>query len=94
MRRRLRFAILVIISQALLVALAISWFIHMLLIEMNGSVFFVEQNPVILWAEIVVTVLIILFSGFILIIQIKRLNERRINDRRVNPENRKTSDLS
>ena len=35
----------------LLIALALSWFIHMLLVERYGSVYFVEERSVILWAE-------------------------------------------
>jgi hypothetical protein len=85
LNRRLKFSIVVIISQTLLIALAISWFIHMLLIEINGSVYFVEQEPVILWAEIIMTVMIIIFGGSVLIIQIRRLGERRQNDRRMEP---------
>ena len=73
----------VLISQMLLIALAISWFIHMLLIEINGAVYFVEKEPAILWIEIAVTVIIVVFASFVLIVQIKRLGERRGNDRRI-----------
>jgi hypothetical protein len=73
-------------------ALAVSWLIHMLLIEINGAVYFVEKEPSILWAEIIVTVMIIIFGGSILIIQIKRLGESRANDKRTNPPNNKRHD--
>ena len=82
MRRRLRFAILILVSQILLVALAVSWLIHMLIIAAEGSIFFVENNPVILWSEISVSVLITGFAAYVLIIQIRKLGERRENDTR------------
>jgi high-affinity Fe2+/Pb2+ permease len=62
----------------LLIALAISWFIHMLLIEINGAVYFIEISA---------TLIIIVFSGFVLATQIKRLGERRENDRRIEHTN-------
>ena len=65
----------------LLLALAIAWLVHMLTIALAGSVYFVENNPFILWAEIVVSILITLFAIFVLIIQIQRLGERRAIDR-------------
>ena len=73
---------MVLISQVLLVALSLSWLIHMSLIQIYGYVYFVEQNPVILWVEIAVTVIIIIFAGFVLFTQIKRLGEKRSSDRR------------
>jgi hypothetical protein len=83
LRRRLRFAVVVLISQILLVALGVSWFIHMMLIERYGSVYFIESQPVILWAEIIITAGIIAFAILVLIIQIKRLGERREKERDV-----------
>ena len=71
----------VLISQILLIALAVSWFVHMMLIEIHGSVYFVESSPLILWSEIVMTVAIVIFAGFVLIMQIRRLGERRQNER-------------
>ncbi len=85
MYRRLRFAIVIIISQILLIALALSWFIHMLLIEINGSVYFVENEPIILWTEILITIAIVIFAGFVLSLQIKRLGEKRKNDKKAKP---------
>jgi uncharacterized membrane protein YbhN (UPF0104 family) len=81
MRRRLKSTLLVLISQALLVALAISWLIHMVIIAVDGSAYFVENNHFILWAEIVGSVLITIFAIVILVIQIQRLGERRRIDR-------------
>jgi membrane protein YdbS with pleckstrin-like domain len=80
MRRRLRSTAFVIVSQALLIALAISWIIHMSMIALYGSVYFIENNPFILWAEIIGSALITIFAIFILITQIQRLGERRKGD--------------
>jgi len=82
MNRRLRFTMFVLITQALLIALAISWLIHMVIIAVNGSAYFIENNPVILWGEITASVLITLFAISILVIQMQRLGERRRTDRR------------
>ena len=82
MRRRLRFTILVLVTQMLLIALAISWLIHMVTIAVAGSAYFVENNPFILWGEIAISVLITIFAICILAMQISRLGERRGTDRR------------
>ena len=81
MRRRLSFAIVVLISQLLLISLAVAWLVHMVLIVMNGSVSFVENNPLILWGEITAIVLITVFAVGVLVLQIIRLGERRRGDR-------------
>jgi ABC-type nickel/cobalt efflux system permease component RcnA len=81
-RRRLRFSTLILITQMLLIALAITWLLHMITIAIYGSVYFVEDNPLILWAEITASVLITVFAIFILVLQIQRLGERRSSDRR------------
>ena len=81
MRRRLRFAVVVLISQVLLIAVTAAWLIHMTMIAVNGSVSFVETNPYILWGELIATVLIIVFAIWTLVLQIQRLGERRRVDR-------------
>lgn len=78
--RRLKFTIFVLVSQLLLIALALAWAIHMTLIAANGSVHFIENNRVILWIEIVVSVLISLFGTGIFAVQLYRLGERRKSD--------------
>jgi ABC-type nickel/cobalt efflux system permease component RcnA len=88
MQRRLRFSLLVLVSQMLLVALAISWLVHMVIIAVSGSVYFVENNHLILWAEITVSVLITLFAIYILVVQVQRLGERRGAERRATDRNR------
>ena len=81
MQRRLRFSLLILISQILLIALAISWLVHMVTIAIYGSAYFVENNPLILWAEITISVFITVFAIYILVVQIQRLGERRGADR-------------
>ena len=82
MRRRLTFALVVLVSQLLLIALAIAWFVHMVIIAVNGSIYFVEKNPLILWGEITAVVLITLFAIYVFALQIVRLGERRRSDDR------------
>jgi ABC-type nickel/cobalt efflux system permease component RcnA len=82
MRRRLKSTLLIILSQALLGALAVSWLIHMGLIAVNGSVNFVENNPFILWAEIAFMGLVLVFAGYLLWTHLQKLGERRSDDSR------------
>ena len=76
----MRFAIVILVSQLLLIAMAIAWVVHMVIIAVNGSAYFVETNPIILWGEIAATVLITLFAIGVFAIQISRLGERRRNE--------------
>ncbi len=77
MRRRLTFTTVALVSQLLLIALAIAWLVHMLTITANGSISFVENNPLVLWGEITATALITLFAIRVFALQIVRLGERR-----------------
>lgn len=77
MRRRLRFATLSMINQILLIALAIAWIVHIAIIGKYGTVYFEENNPVVLWAEIITLIVIMSFSVYIFILQIRRFSERR-----------------
>ena len=79
--RRVKFSVLVLAAQLLLIAMAIAWCIHMVLIAKNGQIYFVEENPAILYGEIAATVLITLFAITVFAIQCKRLGERRRDDR-------------
>jgi membrane protein implicated in regulation of membrane protease activity len=81
-RRRVKSTAYIIISQFLLIALAVAWAIHMIIIAKYGSVYFVENNPVILWAEIIASIIIAVFAALILSTQIQRLGERRKSDRK------------
>ncbi len=78
--RRVRFAIVILVSQLLLIAMAVSWVIHGVLIAQNGRVSFIETNPWILYGEIAATVLITLFALSVFIIQYRRLKEKRRDD--------------
>jgi len=66
------FPILVLSSQLLLLALAIAWFVHMILIAVHGKIFFAEPNSLILYGEITATALIALFAVIVFILQWKR----------------------
>jgi len=82
--RRVRFALVVLASQILLIALACVMLIQMLLIAIYGLVKFVENNKAILITEISLTTLIIFFGIFVFTIQLRRLGEKRNSDDRRN----------
>ncbi len=79
-RRRLRFAMIVIVSQLLLIALAIAWGVHLILIVQNGGVLSIETNPWILYGEIFATVLIIMFALVVVVLEFKRMITKRKSD--------------
>lgn len=80
--RRFRFSMSVLAAQLLLTATAIAWCVHMILILLNGEVCFEEPNSAILYAEIIMTALVIIYSITVFALQWKRLGERRSGDRR------------
>jgi membrane protein YdbS with pleckstrin-like domain len=82
MRRRLRHTTLVLVSQMLLIALALTWLIQLSLIAASGSIYFIEKNDFILYAEIFLTLFIVMYAVCIVISQIRKLGERRGTDRR------------
>ena len=77
MRRRLRFATLSMINQILLITLTIAWIVHIVIISKYGAIYFEENNPFVLWAEILTLVVITAFSIYIFVLQIRRIGERR-----------------
>ena len=77
MRRRLQFATLSILNQILLIALAIAWIVHICIIAVYGTVMFEENNPLILWTEIITLAVILVFSIYIFVMQVQRFSERR-----------------
>lgn len=83
--RRLGFAVLVLAAQLLLIGTAIAWLIHMVLIAQYGAVYFVEENPLILYVEVSASALILIFAIVVFFIQCIRLGERRRYDNR--PQN-------
>ncbi len=79
--RRVRFTVVVLTAQVLLMATSIAWCVHMVLIAMYGGIYFVESNRPVLYAEIAITVVITLFAAIVFALQWKRLGEtRRAND--------------
>jgi len=82
--RRVRFAIIVLASQLLLIALAVVMLVQMILIAVHGLVQFVENNQAILIIEILLTSLITFFGIFVSIVQLRRLGENRSSDSREN----------
>ena len=77
----MKFTTVVLVSQMLLIALAIAWLVHMVVIAVYGSVYFIQREPLVLWIEISASAIITLFAVFVLTIQIRRLSERRRSDR-------------
>ncbi len=80
--RRFRFSMSVLAAQLLLIATAIAWCIHMILILIHGEVCFEEPNSAILYIEIIATAAVIIYSATVFALQWKRLGERRSSDRR------------
>ena len=82
--RRVRFALIILVSQILLIALAVVMLIQMILISLNGVVQFAENNKTILIIEIILTALITFFGIFVFLMQLRRLGENRSSDQRNN----------
>jgi hypothetical protein len=82
MKRRLKSTTLLLVNQMLFIALAVIWLLQMIIIAKEGSAYFIENNKLILFGEITVVVLIMIFAIYILINQINKLGERRAGDRR------------
>ena len=78
---RVRFALILLASQILLIALAVTWLVQMILIAINGSISFVEHNQVVLWLEVALSTLICIFAIVVFAMQLRKLGERRKNDR-------------
>jgi uncharacterized membrane protein (DUF4010 family) len=75
-----RFSVAVLVAQVLLISTAIALCVQMALIKMYGEVYIVEPNSAILMAEIVATILIVIYSATVFALQWKRLGERRSHD--------------
>lgn len=81
-KRRLRFSIVIIVSQMLLIALSVAWGIYLTLISLNGgSIVSSETNRFILYGEIIATGLIVVFAVTVVFIELKRMLARRSSDR-------------
>ena len=81
-KRRVRFSLFVLASHLMLLALAVVWLVQMLVIAKYGAIRFVEHNPVILYLEIILACLVILFAIVLTIVQLFRLGEKRRSDER------------
>ena len=80
-KRRLRFSLIILVSQMLLAALAIGWGVNLILIAQYGGLYSIETNPLILYGEIAATVLIIFFAFFVIYLEIVRMRSRRRSGR-------------
>jgi len=78
--RRLKSTLAVLAAQLLLFASALALCIQLLFIARNGEVFFRELNHVILYGEIIGTLLISIFAALVFINQWKRMGEKRRTD--------------
>ena len=81
-KRRLRFSLIVIVSQMLLIALAVGWGLYLILISKNGgSIISAETNRPILYGEIIATGLIVVLAFVVIVMELKRLTAKRSEDR-------------
>lgn len=78
--RRIRFILIVLASQFLLLALALGWGIYLFQIARYGGVYSVENNYWLLYAEIFATVLIVFFAIIVIFLEFGRMNARRQGD--------------
>jgi uncharacterized BrkB/YihY/UPF0761 family membrane protein len=78
--RRLRFGVVVLAAQLLLLAMAVAWCVQMTLIAVRGHICFAEPNAAILYVEIAGTVLIGIFAIVVFVMQYRRLAEKRADD--------------
>ena len=80
--RRLRFGVVVLASQLLLLAMAVAWCVQLTLIAIRGHICFTETNAAILYSEIAVTALIASLAVAVFVLQYRRLIEKRSGDAR------------
>ena len=80
--RRLKSTLAVMAAQLLLFASALALCIQLVFIARYGEVLFKELNRIILWVEIIGTLLISIFAAVVFINQWKRMGEKRRSDDR------------
>ena len=80
--RRLRFGIVVLAAQLLLIAMAVAWCVQLTLIAVHGRICFEETNDAILYGEIAGVALIAVFALAVFVVQYRRLTEKRAIDER------------
>ena len=67
----LKLSISVLASQILTIGLAIAWFVHAVIVKVNGAIYFVEANQAILYLEIFMTTAIASYGIVFLFLQMK-----------------------
>ena len=80
--RRLRFGVVVLAAQLLLLAMAVAWCVQLTLIAVHGRICFEETNHAILYGEIAGVALIAVFALAVFAVQYRRLAEKRASDDR------------
>jgi membrane protein implicated in regulation of membrane protease activity len=80
--RRLRFGVVVLATQLLLLAMTVAWCVQLTLIAVRGQICFTETNAAVLYGEIAAVVLIGAFAVVVFVIQYRRLTEKRAGDSR------------
>ena len=80
--RRLRFGVVVLAAQLLLLAMAVAWCVQLTLIALRGRICFEETNSSILYGENAGVVLIAVFALAVFVVQYRRLAEKRASDDR------------
>ena len=78
--RRLRFGVVVLAAQVLLLAMAVAWCVQLTLIAVRGQICFAETNAAVLYGEIAAMVLIAVFAVAVFVMQYRRLTENRASD--------------
>ena len=78
--RRVKFNILVLMCQLLLIAMTVTWLVQMFLIAKHGRIYIIEENPIVLYGEIASLIIITMFAIIVFIMQWKRLGEKRRDD--------------
>jgi hypothetical protein len=81
-KRRVRFSLVIIVSQMLLIALSVAWGIYLTVISQNGgTIISTETNKLILYSEIISTGLIVIFAVVVISLELKRMLTKRRDDR-------------
>ena len=82
---------IVLVSQLLLIALAVAWGIYLITISKNGGeIISAETNNVILYSEIIATGLIIILAVAVISMELYRMSTRRREDSSINYRRRST----
>ena len=80
--RRLRFGMVVLAAQVLLLAMAVAWCVQLTLIAVHGQICFEEDNSAVLLLEIAAVSFVAIFALVVFVIQYRRLGEKRSGEDR------------